>query len=719
MTSKKQAKRGYLIPNPVTGYDLICVRMKIPDHPTYIANFFGAITELQKWFNWEENRENTNRFEAADYWRKLIAENLEVGDCCDIQYQMIDCDTLEFSLDGEDWTEIANFSDCFVALHPSSTARNNVTPLNNATVALTLNALADHSVNIAEIWHAAIGRIYSVSPFGFISGHGGVLAGRNGVNEAGIYSDFFAGLAYWHMKSVGGQAGLKIWRTAGTEVLQWIVEGAYFDATRMHWYADGQKTAGITLRDDGKMGFGTDTPLARVHIKNQSAGERGQIIQLAAGASLNAQEIRKNDGTVVTGSDSEGRTFIATQLDPPSGDPGNLATLVMTTETDEIWYYVGDYSGSPEWKRLLNTDDGEPIQEVVYEDAPAGESGSASIADGTLGIIFPAPSIPEFSAWAISARNRPLPGESDNVILTLLADGTVMLPWTLANGDIVTVSEFQGWLNDGGETPITQGYRGDGTNYFDGLPSTVVTGYIEPDLPPMALLLYYNTDFPGTLVKTTPELIAGAEFLDVHPDNPYAIFMPNRLVFVVDYERFGAIHFLVTLQAADTGFIVCGESDFSIGSLGWYVKPRLEEPLIVSGGINPEYSEGGVFNVDAFYNTEEYVEFSASAPGTWGRLCIVGYFEVPFVPNGYSFDYEILEEGRVVITIMGAKIGGTWGLGQPQYLDSSLGTHTWNHSGAAPVDPVEAIIFVQVTNGTIDTVPTAWKIKTVTIGCEE
>lgn len=53
MASKSQKKRGALIPNPVTGYDLLCVSLKIPNDQLYIAAFHGAINTLTKAYFWD------------------------------------------------------------------------------------------------------------------------------------------------------------------------------------------------------------------------------------------------------------------------------------------------------------------------------------------------------------------------------------------------------------------------------------------------------------------------------------------------------------------------------------------------------------------------------------------------------------------------------------------------------------------------------------------
>lgn len=83
MASKSQKERGYLLPEHITGHDLICVSMKIPNDEHYKAAFFGAITELGKWWNWEKSNTGEDRraTTAAAYWRDLIFRYYKVGDC--------------------------------------------------------------------------------------------------------------------------------------------------------------------------------------------------------------------------------------------------------------------------------------------------------------------------------------------------------------------------------------------------------------------------------------------------------------------------------------------------------------------------------------------------------------------------------------------------------------------------------------------------------------
>lgn len=89
MTSKRQKKKGYLLPDPIDGYELICVQLRIPNAPEYKRAFVGAVTELTKWWNWEKSYEKLDKraARAAKYWRDVLDPQLVetgfFGDCND------------------------------------------------------------------------------------------------------------------------------------------------------------------------------------------------------------------------------------------------------------------------------------------------------------------------------------------------------------------------------------------------------------------------------------------------------------------------------------------------------------------------------------------------------------------------------------------------------------------------------------------------------------
>lgn len=81
MTSKSQTKRGYLLPDPVTGYTTVCVQLQIPNAEAYRQAFVGHLYELSKWWTWEKSGQpgDTRATRAAAYWRELLLDHLFIA----------------------------------------------------------------------------------------------------------------------------------------------------------------------------------------------------------------------------------------------------------------------------------------------------------------------------------------------------------------------------------------------------------------------------------------------------------------------------------------------------------------------------------------------------------------------------------------------------------------------------------------------------------------
>lgn len=76
----RQSNRGYLLPEPLTGYELDCLTVKVPRNKTYQYAIIGAITTLTKWWQWERTGDNSGSI-AAQYWRDIILDSLTIGPC--------------------------------------------------------------------------------------------------------------------------------------------------------------------------------------------------------------------------------------------------------------------------------------------------------------------------------------------------------------------------------------------------------------------------------------------------------------------------------------------------------------------------------------------------------------------------------------------------------------------------------------------------------------
>lgn len=74
-------RRGYLTPDLPTPASKQCWRFRIPDDPTLIANFFGAVLELAAPYNWEKFGTMTPQ-QAADIFQAVYFDCIDNGGGC-------------------------------------------------------------------------------------------------------------------------------------------------------------------------------------------------------------------------------------------------------------------------------------------------------------------------------------------------------------------------------------------------------------------------------------------------------------------------------------------------------------------------------------------------------------------------------------------------------------------------------------------------------------
>ena len=123
MPSKRQQQAGFLLPDPIRPYDLVCVTMLIPNAPEYRQAFIGHLFQLTKWYSWHKTYipGDTTASQAAEYWREVLTASLQVGqdeddcgvlmaefrtnpdDSCQLQYRPTPLD---------EWTTIFDACDC-------------------------------------------------------------------------------------------------------------------------------------------------------------------------------------------------------------------------------------------------------------------------------------------------------------------------------------------------------------------------------------------------------------------------------------------------------------------------------------------------------------------------------------------------------------------------------------------------------------------------------
>ncbi len=120
MTSKRQKNAGWLLPEQLTGHDLLCLTIPVPDVREYRAALFGALKSLTEWWNWEKSYEqgDTRASQAAAYWRELLLD-IEIQLCGGGELSPFDVRQngqypckLEKTEDGVEWVEWANLQLC-------------------------------------------------------------------------------------------------------------------------------------------------------------------------------------------------------------------------------------------------------------------------------------------------------------------------------------------------------------------------------------------------------------------------------------------------------------------------------------------------------------------------------------------------------------------------------------------------------------------------------
>lgn len=94
MASKRQQKAGFLLPNPIDGYPLLDVCLKIPDAPEYRRAFLGHINKLGLWAVWEKSYlpGDVRARDAAQLWRDTLYKYLDMGcdvGCCDCDIPLV------------------------------------------------------------------------------------------------------------------------------------------------------------------------------------------------------------------------------------------------------------------------------------------------------------------------------------------------------------------------------------------------------------------------------------------------------------------------------------------------------------------------------------------------------------------------------------------------------------------------------------------------------
>lgn len=111
-------KRGYLLPNQLTGHELECIQIWVPKNREYKAAFWGAITSLCKWYNWETTGTRDGAI-ASNYWKEIL-RYVTWGNCesepmtPQTKLRIVDC-VLQVSYDGELTWQNLDLRNCFLS----------------------------------------------------------------------------------------------------------------------------------------------------------------------------------------------------------------------------------------------------------------------------------------------------------------------------------------------------------------------------------------------------------------------------------------------------------------------------------------------------------------------------------------------------------------------------------------------------------------------------
>lgn len=86
-TVRKRPKTKWTLPNTTNPVGRKCFSLSVPDDPSYIAAYRGAILELASAYNWEDDEAHTAK-EVANVMRDCI----EAGECSNMEFIQRDCD---------------------------------------------------------------------------------------------------------------------------------------------------------------------------------------------------------------------------------------------------------------------------------------------------------------------------------------------------------------------------------------------------------------------------------------------------------------------------------------------------------------------------------------------------------------------------------------------------------------------------------------------------
>lgn len=661
----KYENKGYPLPDVINPPDRVCITVPVPNDPTHLDNFYGALFTLTRWFNYRENPAKTGKA-TADVWSEIF-QNLSQSECLmPTQYRMDSCGLIEFSVDGgETWETLANFSDCFIWRAPDSDARNVVQSAGNYRT-IQFKRQTGQTAPLTEwryendtlrAWIDYLGnyRARALSASADTLFLGERVLGFNAewaynANNFRVMLTSQNGYAWWGntpnsqlvLKAFNAASGLQ----AGTDLV--VISGIN------RWRQNGFFNLNSSYD-------GTHNALFSADQTSRSAAG----FQAISGQTTPIWRNLDATGNELSGTDKYG--FLYNRLIATVPGFSDAKTGAMAVDSVNQKFYIKMPSS---WVEIVGGTSG--ITDVTIDTTECTDAPTAEIVGNTLNITIPQPlcasDLPDFPTYYHRERSRPLPGDFTQLEFMIHADEHVVLPWQLANGDSLLIAVMDGWWDDeqfntGASVPAQPGYEGNGRVMFTGLPGTFTYNALDPSPtePHMALLTAYHSLTAPTFRHIAENGLLVIE--DIDPDAKYAWFQPNTQ----SIYRTGALHIAVTLYASDYEWEIdldFTSSDHSDKVL-WNTVTYGDTPAV---GVNG-YGGLGVSRVNftakltgdiTTYTTEYIIEGYLVNPAGTGQLYLA-----PLVPP-YSDPAPTMAYGTTLAHIDGP-------FGSPGFTTGAIG----------------------------------------------
>jgi len=135
----------------------LCATVQVPNDIQHIAAFYGALYELTRWFNWQEDPAHLAVL-AAEPWKEIF-DQITLGDCVpvagsdDMQFRQNGC-KLEYSIDCVIWNTLYDPTDCIQAAirQGTTTGQIPVGECREFSIVLQANQRALLPVQVSDAW---------------------------------------------------------------------------------------------------------------------------------------------------------------------------------------------------------------------------------------------------------------------------------------------------------------------------------------------------------------------------------------------------------------------------------------------------------------------------------------------------------------------------------------------------------------------------------------